>query len=99
MNRTPAIWIDLGACKSCVAVFHNGQVNVIESEFGERTTPSIVSFTETERLVGKEAKDKINRNSKNTIFDAKRLFGRKFSKKEIQENIKYWPFEVINEPK
>ena len=98
MRRAPAIGIDLGTYKSCVAVFQNGKVEIIPSDFGERTTPSIISFTETERLIGKEAKDKINRNPKNTIFSAKRLIGRKFYEREIQEDMKYWPFKVINDP-
>ena len=98
MNKAPAIGIDLGTYQSCVAVFQNGKVDIIPNEFGERTTPSIVSFTETERLVGTTAKNKMTRNPTNTIFAAKRLIGYKFLDKEIQEDMKYWPFKVMKDP-
>jgi len=97
MNKAPAIGIDLGTYQSCVAVFQNGKVDIIPNEFGERTTPSIVSFTEKERLVGTTAKNKMTRNPTNTIFAAKRLIGYKFLDKEIQEYMKYLPFKVIKD--
>ena len=66
---------------------------------GERTTPSYVAFTDTERLVGDAAKNQITRNPTNTVFDAKRLIGRKFEDREVQEDIKLWPFKVVKDPK
>lgn len=71
MNRAPAIGIDLGTCYSCAAVFQNGKVEIIPNESGERTTPSYVSFTDKERLLGSAAKNKMTRNPLNTIFDVK----------------------------
>ena len=97
MNRAPAIGIDLGTCYSCAAVFQNGKVEIIPNESGERTTPSYVSFTDKERLLGSAAKNKMTRNPLNTIFDAKRLIGRKFQEREVQEDMKYWPFKVIKD--
>jgi len=97
MNRAPAIGIDLGTCYSCAAVFQDGKVEIIPDESGEKTTPSYVSFTDTERLLGSAAKNKMTRNPLNTIFDAKRLIGKKFLDQEAQEDIKYWPFKVIKE--
>ena len=98
MNKAPAVGIDLGTCNSCIAVFQNGKVDIIPSELGEITMPSIVSFTEGERLIGKEAKDKLKRNPKNTIFDAKRLIGCKFSETQTQKDMEYWPFKVVKDP-
>ena len=98
MNKAPAIGIDLGTCFSCASVFQNGKVEIIPNDLGEHTTPSIVSF-DTERLFGTAAKNKMKRNPLNTIFDAKRLIGRKFYETQIQEDMKYWPFRVINDPK
>ena len=97
MNRAPAIGIDLGTCYSCAAVFKNGKVEIIPNESGERTTPSYVSFTDKKRLLGSAAKNKMTRNPLNTIFDAKRLIGRKFQEREVQEDMKYWPFKVIKD--
>ena len=97
MNRAPAIGIDLGTCYSCAAVFQNGKVEIIPNESGERTTPSYVSFTDKERLLGSAAKNKMTCNPLNTIFDAKRLIGRKFQEREVQEDMKYWPFKVIKD--
>ena len=99
MNKAPAIGIDLGTSFSCVGVWQNGKVNIIPNELGKRTTPSYVAFTDTERLIGKEAKNQIGRNANNTVFDSLRLIGRKFGDKEVQEDIKYWPFKVIKDNK
>ena len=96
MSRAPAIGIDLGTCDYCAAVFQNGKVDIIPNNL-ERITPSYVSFTDKERFIGKEAKDKKNRNSKNTIVDAKRLIGCRFIDKDIQEDMKFWPFQVIQD--
>ena len=89
------IGIDLGTTYSCVAVWQNDRVEVIANDQGNRTTPSVVAFTETERLVGDPAKNQAAMNPENTVFDAKRLIGRKFSDPTVQENMKHWPFKVV----
>ena len=91
-----SIGIDLGTTYSCVAVYRNGNAEIIANDQGNRTTPSYVSFTETERHVGGHAKSQVNSNIYNTVFDAKRLIGRKFKDKEVQDDLKYWPFKVTS---
>jgi len=89
------IGCDLGTTCSVASVMRNGKVEVICNELGSRITPSYVAFTQSERLIGESAKNQASNNSKNTIFDAKRLIGRSFN--DVQEDIKMFPFSVIND--
>ncbi|KAK6204481.1 heat shock protein SSA1 [Scheffersomyces amazonensis] len=93
---TNAIGIDLGTTYSCVAHFTNDRVEIIANDQGNRTTPSYVAFTDTERLIGDAAKNQAAMNPSNTVFDAKRLIGRKFTDQEVQNDAKHFPFKVID---
>lgn len=91
-----AVGIDLGTTYSCVAHFSNDRVEIIANDQGNRTTPSFVAFTDSERLIGDAAKNQAAMNPHNTVFDAKRLIGRKLNDPETQNDIKHFPFKVID---
>ena len=93
-NFDGAIGIDLGTTYSCVAIFQNDRVEIIANDQGNRTTPSYVSFDNNERYIGDGAKNLSSKNPKNTVFDAKRLIGRKFDDPCVQHDLKNFPFKI-----
>ncbi|KAB2596116.1 heat shock cognate 70 kDa protein 2 [Pyrus ussuriensis x Pyrus communis] len=97
-GEEPAIGIDLGTSYSCVAVWQYDHVEIIANDQGNRTTPSYVAFTDTERLIGDAAKNQVTMNPINTVLDAKRLIGRRFSDPSVRNDMNHWPFKVIPHP-
>lgn len=96
-KKGPVIGIDLGTTYSCVGVWQNDRVEIIASESGNRTVPSMVSFTDAERLIGDAAKGAAAQNPRATVFDAKRMIGRAFSDPLLQSDMKHFPYDVIND--
>ena len=95
MTKGYTIGIDLGTTYSCVGIWEDDHVEIILNDEGNPTTPSYVSFTENERLIGEEAKDQAAIYYENTIYDAKRMIGRTYDDEILQNDIKHWPFKVI----
>jgi heat shock protein 1/8 len=95
-TKNVAIGIDLGTTYSCVAVYQNGKVEIIANDQSNRTTPSYVSFTDTERLIGDAAKNAASINPSNTVYDSKRMIGRDFNDSKLQEDMKHFSFDVFN---
>jgi L1 cell adhesion molecule like protein len=93
---TTAIGIDLGTTYSCVGIWQNDHVEIIANDQGNRTTPSYVSFTKEERLIGEAAKSSVGQNPLNTVFDAKRLIGQKYNNPTVQSDMKHFTYNVID---
>ena len=95
MNKAPVIGIDFGTSNCCIGAFINGNVEIIPNDFGEKFTPSYITFTENDILIGNSSKNQMTRYPSTTIYNIKQLIGRKFEDIEVQKNIKYYPFKLI----
>ena len=95
-NLGPVIGIDLGTTYSCVGIYKNGRVEIIANELGNRITPSFVAFTDEERLVGEAAKNQASSNAENSIYSVKRLIGRDYKDKEVQQDKKLLPYAIVD---
>merc|ERR1712000_679345 len=91
----PVIGIDLGTTYSCVGIYKNGRVEIIANDQGNRITPSYVAFTDSERLIGEAAKNQAAINPENTVFDVKRLIGRKFNDATVKKDMKLMPYQIF----
>ncbi len=98
-SRGPVIGIDLGTTYSCVGVWQNDRVEIIASDTGNRTVPSMVTFTDTERLIGEAAKSAAASFPRSTVFDAKRMIGREFKDPVLQKDLAHFPYDVIDDGK
>lgn len=96
MSDKIVVGIDFGTTKTGIAVCQNGRIKIVPNDQGDRTNPSYVAFTKTGRLFGEAAKDQADTNPSNTVFDVKRLIGRKFDDPKLPEDMKFWPFQVSN---
>jgi len=96
-KKVYSMGIDLGTTYSCVGVFKDNEVQIIANDQGNRTTPSYIAWTNEERLMGDAAKNQVANNPTNTVFDAKRLIGRRFEDPVVQADIKLWPFKVVSD--
>jgi heat shock protein 5 len=92
----PVIGIDLGTTYSCVGIYKNGHVEIIPNELGNRITPSVVAFTDEERLIGEAAKNQAALNPSRTLYDVKRLIGRKYTDQTVQYDKKYMPYNIVD---
>jgi len=92
----PVIGIDLGTTYSCVGIYKNGRVEIIPNDQGNRITPSYVAFADEERLIGEAAKNQATINPEQTLFDVKRLIGRKFSDSTVKKDRELLPFKIVD---
>ena len=98
ISKIPPVGIHIGTSNCCIGVWINGKFQIIPNDLGENITPSYISFEENQILIGNEAKNKMTKNPTNTLYGILRLIGRKYDDREIQDDMKYWPFKIIKDP-